>query len=274
MLEPPPEPPRPGLSPPEGDMASDPLPPVPAFQRWSRVRPTTRLQNCLLFPPAPLGGARSEPTSPGPPRPLPFCRSRKDQSLSRADGGGGTTLLAKRDVRYPSRRSSARSRAGEPWPAPEPLTDGGGGMTFDAPREDWPELFRKTSLPLTRPLEPTDGWWRRNDFDWMPRASDVFAGAPPVPELEFPRRREEAERRCWRVSYPARRELRPMCLRRFAEETDGGGGGTTSCVPKSLPMMVLTKDPLLACVGRRREPLAGGTDAAAFEAAQVAGGIG
>ena len=34
----------------------------------------------------------------------------------------------------------------------------------------------------------------------------------------------------------------------LADETDGGGG-TTSCVPKSLPMMVLTKDPLAACVG-------------------------
>jgi hypothetical protein len=29
------------------------------------------------------------------------------------------------------------------------------------------------------------------------------------------------------------------------EETDGGGG-TTSCVPKSLPMMLLTNDPLAA----------------------------
>lgn len=28
-----------------------------------------------------------------------------------------------------------------------------------------------------------------------------------------------------------------------------GGGGTTSWVPKSLPMMLLTKDPLAACVG-------------------------
>jgi len=34
----------------------------------------------------------------------------------------------------------------------------------------------------------------------------------------------------------------------LAEETDGGGG-TTSCVPKSFPMMLLTKDPLAACVG-------------------------
>ena len=34
----------------------------------------------------------------------------------------------------------------------------------------------------------------------------------------------------------------------LAEETDGGGG-TTSCVPKSFPMMLLTNDPLAACVG-------------------------
>jgi len=34
----------------------------------------------------------------------------------------------------------------------------------------------------------------------------------------------------------------------LVEETEGGGG-TTSCVPKSLPMMLLTKDPFAACVG-------------------------
>jgi hypothetical protein len=40
------------------------------------------------------------------------------------------------------------------------------------------------------------------------------------------------------------RELPPAAL----EETFGGGG-TTSCVPKSLPMIELTNEPLAACVG-------------------------
>ena len=37
----------------------------------------------------------------------------------------------------------------------------------------------------------------------------------------------------------------PLAGPRVPEETVGGGG-TTSCVPKSLPMMVLTNDPLAA----------------------------
>jgi hypothetical protein len=37
----------------------------------------------------------------------------------------------------------------------------------------------------------------------------------------------------------------PLAAPRVPEETVGGGG-TTSCVPKSLPMMLLTNDPLAA----------------------------
>src|ERR1700733_11539920 len=43
-----------------------------------------------------------------------------------------------------------------------------------------------------------------------------------------------------------------------AEDT-AGGGGMTSCVPKSLPITLLTNDPLAACVG------GGGTTAGAEE---------
>ena len=32
-------------------------------------------------------------------------------------------------------------------------------------------------------------------------------------------------------------------------EATAGGGGTTSCVPKSFPMMLLTNDPLAGCEG-------------------------
>ena len=44
----------------------------------------------------------------------------------------------------------------------------------------------------------------------------------------------------------------PAALRPVPEalpEETAGGGGTTSWVPKSLPMMLLTNDPLPACVG-------------------------
>ena len=44
-------------------------------------------------------------------------------------------------------------------------------------------------------------------------------------------------------------------------EDTAGGGGTTSCVPKSLPMTLLTNEGLLACVG------GGGTTALAGSAA-------
>ncbi len=59
----------------------------------------------------------------------------------------------------------------------------------------------------------------------------------------------------------------PAALRPFPDafpEETVGGGGTTSCVPKSLPMMLLTND-VLAGLGRRRNHgWRGGRGAAAF----------
>lgn len=54
----------------------------------------------------------------------------------------------------------------------------------------------------------------------------------------------------------------PAVVRAFPaalEEETFGGGGTTSCVPKSFPMMLLTKEPLGAAVG------GGGTTLGAVE---------
>ena len=91
---PPPVPPSPGWSPPVGDMASDPLPPLPtpAVEPGS-VESTT--PEVSAFPPAPFGGARSEPMSPGPPSPVPRLPEPEPPVPEPTEGGGGTTLLAR-----------------------------------------------------------------------------------------------------------------------------------------------------------------------------------
>src|SRR5208282_2889668 len=132
MLAPPPEPPRPGLSPPDGDIASEPLlpPGIPTVEPgWEEI---TTPEPALLPPPL-LGGARAEPESPGPPRPVPFL-PEPESAPEPIDGGGGTTLAAS-SVPLP-RAPEFPDPVGEPWPVPEPPTDGGGGMTLDAPRDE------------------------------------------------------------------------------------------------------------------------------------------
>jgi hypothetical protein len=131
MLEPPPEPPIPGLSPPEGDNASDPFPPFPgrpAFDPGFADRTTAE------FSPAPaevFGGAATEPISPGPPLPKPLLPEPEAPVPDPTDGGGGTTLLAGKapppDVPRPLKF----------WPEPEPEPEllGGGGTTFPAASE-------------------------------------------------------------------------------------------------------------------------------------------
>jgi hypothetical protein len=98
----------------------------------------------------------------------------------------------------------------DPPALPEPETDGGGGITFDAPGEDGdrPEGER----PLAAPEAAYDGG------GGMTLLASV--AADPAEEL-----REVAE------------ELPAVTV---------GGGGTTSCVPKSLPIRLLTSDPLFA----------------------------
>src|SRR5882672_3016140 len=92
MLVPPPAPPSPGLSPPEGDIASEPLPPVPGIPTFEPGWGETTTPEPALLPPSALGGARTEPTSPGPPRPDPFLPDPERPGPEPMDGGGGMTF--------------------------------------------------------------------------------------------------------------------------------------------------------------------------------------
>jgi len=115
-------------------MASEPLPPLPGSPGLEPGWVESTTPELSLFPPAPLGGARTEPTSPGPPRPEP-CRPKPESPAPEpTEGGGGTMLLAsKPPLPEPPEFREAVPEV-EPVPAPE--TDGGGGMTFDPPREE------------------------------------------------------------------------------------------------------------------------------------------
>jgi hypothetical protein len=116
---------------------------------------------------------------------------------------------------------------------PEPATNGGGGMMFDAPRDD------PGSLPEAEVEAPTEGGGGTTLAVSEPPGAPAWARA--VPEV-FPEETVGGGGTMLLVSAPAD----PFAgLRTVAEETLGGGG-TTSCVPKSLPIMPLTNDPLLA----------------------------
>src|SRR5580692_6497171 len=113
MPAPAPAPPRPGFSPPEGDMASEPVAPLlgkPIFgPGWLEITAPA------LGPlPAVVGGARGAPASNGAPRPV-LLRPEPPARL-----GGGTTLGAPRDG-----ADLARTR-----PALETVVAGGGATTF------------------------------------------------------------------------------------------------------------------------------------------------
>lgn len=129
MPVPPPEPPRPGLSPPEGDRAREPLPPLPGtpgLEPGSADKTTPELSEVPL---AALGGARAEPTSPGPPSPRPFLPEPEPAEIEL--GGGGITLLA----RKPPLAEPLEFL--DPVPDEEPVPmDGGGGTTFDELMEE------------------------------------------------------------------------------------------------------------------------------------------
>jgi hypothetical protein len=211
---PPPAPPTPGLSPPLGERANDPLPPLPrpGFEPGSADNTTPEFS---LFPPAPLGGASTEPTSPGPPRPEPLLPEpvAPEPDPDPTEGGVGTMLPAKR-LPLPEPLAFCDP---EPCAVPEPETDGGGGITF-APRDPPPERADEAaSAPCMDPVAepPTEGGggitFAFNEVPW-----------PPLAPREL----------------PAAEALETL-----------GGGGTTSCVPKSFPMILLTIDPLAAWVG-------------------------
>src|SRR5580704_862294 len=146
--EPSPRPPRPGLSPPLGDMASEPLPPFPGNPTVEPGWDDKTIPELSLLPFPPFDGASTDPTSPGPPRPAPFLPLPEPNGVEPPPrpGGGGITLLA-RVLPLPV----------PPPPAPPPETDGGGGITFvpgelfGAPRRA-PE-----DPPAALPEPPADG---------------------------------------------------------------------------------------------------------------------
>jgi hypothetical protein len=143
------------------------------------------------------------------------------------DGGGGTTFDAPADA------EPEYCLEEDPLPPEDALvpdTEGGGGITLepcDCPEEDRPEEDCPEE-PLRFVLEaPTEG-----GGGMTLAVSDV----PDPPGL-----RDDPE---------------------ALEDETFGGGGTTSCVPKSLPMMLLTSDPLADWVG------GGGTTLGAAERAE------
>lgn len=76
-------------------MASDPLPPVPGNPTFEPGCDETTTPAPAALPPSDFAGARTEPTSPGPPRPAPFLPEPETPAPEPRLGGGGTTLLAR-----------------------------------------------------------------------------------------------------------------------------------------------------------------------------------
>src|ERR1700693_460186 len=208
MPAPPPEPPRPGLSPPPGDMAREPLPPVPGSPTFEPGCDDTTIPEPLPEPPSGLGGARTEPTSPGPPRPEPLRPEPESPGPEPIEGGGGTTLAPRplpKPLGFPLRVPPTPAESGPP-------TEGGGGITLE-PSEPPREFPTAAARELPAPDAPV-----------VPDPT-VGGGGMTVEPSPVPR------------AVPAP----------FSEET-AGGGGTTFCVPKSFPMMLLT-NPEFAAVG-------------------------
>src|SRR5580692_5105885 len=209
MPAPAPAPPRPGFSPPEGDMASEPVAPLlgkPIFgPGWLEITAPA------LGPlPAVVGGARGAPASNGAPRPV-LLRPEPTARL----GGGGTTLFA-----------SAVPLATLPAPLPVPESEGGGGTTLGAPRDG-------ADLARTRPaLETVVAGGGATTFG---------AGA------DIPLRVPLALTAGGGATTLAARDVPDASLGRLAETA--GGGGTTSEGPKILPIRLLMNDPPAGWVG-------------------------
>jgi hypothetical protein len=116
-------------------------------------------------------------------------------------------------------------------------TDGGGGMTLDAPRGE-PGFLPEAEA------EPTEGGG----------GTTLAAGeAPGAPEEERAVRDALPEATLggggtMLLASPPPDATGLRTVAALSTETLGGGG-TTSCVPNSLPIMLLTNEPPAACVG-------------------------
>lgn len=211
---------------------------IPALEPGSGDRTTPELS---FFPPRVLAGARAEPTSPEAPKPVSLLPEPEKLVPEVAEGGGGITLLASNPPLLPDPLEFLALALGL---APVP-TDGGGGITSDALSEEVEYLLEVDPVVDPEPVElvfvlETDGG-----------GGITLAADCDRPEGELPRFEREPPTDGGGGMTLAASELPepPVGLRdvpaALAEET-AGGGGTTSCVPKSLPMMLLTSDPFAA----------------------------
>src|SRR5579859_302029 len=216
MPVPPAEPPRPVLSPPPGDMAREPVPPL--------VGRPTRGPGCvdITAPELPLppfvGGARFDPAFRGAPNPTPLRPNPEPAAFVPPpnEGGGATTLLA----------------SCVPAVRPLPVKVGGGGTTLGAP-----SAGAEARVPVP-PDTPTEGGGATTFGSRLEPAPLRFPLEVPLAALAF------IDGGGGRTL--ALRECEPVFeLVVFT----AGGGGTTSVAPKIFPMRLLTNDPLPAGVG-------------------------
>jgi hypothetical protein len=165
----------------------EPLPPLPGIPTLEPGWDEITTPEPLALPPSFLGGARTEPESPGPPRPTPFLPEPDSPGPEPMEGGGGTTLLAN-CVPLPEAPEFPEPLEPPPEPLPEPPpefpTDGGGGITLDTPTVD------PGTLPAVELLEPP-----------------IEGGGGTTPAASEP---------------PGA----PVALRAVPEPTEGGGGTT------------------------------------------------
>ena len=131
-----------------------------------------------------------------------------------------------------------------PLPEPDPVTEGGGGTTavpIEAPVEETPRADPvPVALPVSDPFTEGGGG---TTFEVIELRRELPVEVPvPLPEAEGGGGMTLAARVTPGFPWPLRAVPDAFAV-----------GGTISCVPKSLPMMLLTKPVLAACVG------AGGT---------------
>ena len=158
MIAPPPDPPRPGLSPPDGDMASEPLPP-PGISTLEPGWDEITIPEPSLLPALLLGGAKPSRYLRGH-RAGTFSAGAQIVEPEPIDGGGAHA--APSCGAWP-RRQILRFKSGNPvcaWPP----TDGAGG---------WTPMGEPGALPDGIDAGAHHRWWRRNDF-----SSERFARAP------------------------------------------------------------------------------------------------
>lgn len=202
-------------------MASAPLPPLPGLATLDPGWVESTTPELSGVPDAALGGASTEPTSPGPPRPEPVLPEPESPEPEPTEGGGGTMLLAR-----PLLTPTAPDRA----PA-APLEDvaptaGGGGITasLSAARREVPVVASLESDPFTDGGGGTILAASAVRRDTAEDAADADGGGGMTLAAN--------------VAAPPLRELPDAVVE--------GGGGTTSCVPKSFPITLLTNDVLPA----------------------------